>query len=148
MRALLQRVSSAKVEVEGCVLGEISSGVLILLGVRFDDTEEDINYLINKIANLRIFEDSHGKINLSLLETGGEALIVSQFTLYADTRRGRRPGFNDAASPSLAEPLYNSFCKAMADLGVPVATGRFGAMMDVSLVNQGPVTIMLESEKR
>lgn len=148
MRALLQRVSSAKVEIEGCVSGEIGSGVLILLGVRSDDTEEDISYLVKKIARLRIFEDSYGKINLSLLEIGGEALIVSQFTLYADTRRGRRPGFNDAAPPSLAQPLYNSFCKAMADLGVPVATGRFGAMMDVSLVNQGPVTIMLDSEKK
>ncbi|MBS4029998.1 MAG: D-tyrosyl-tRNA(Tyr) deacylase [Clostridiales bacterium] len=147
MRALLQRVRCAKVETAGRVIGEIGPGLLILLGIRSEDTDDDITYLVNKIAHLRIFEDNHGKINLSLLETAGEALIVSQFTLYADTRKGRRPGFSDAAPPDVAEPLYNRFCQAMADLDVSVATGRFGAMMDITLINQGPVTILLESEK-
>lgn len=145
MRALLQRVQCAKVETAGRVIGEIGPGLLILLGIRSEDTEEDINYLVKKIAQLRIFEDNDGKINLSLLDTGGQALIVSQFTLYADTRKGRRPGFSGAAPPDVAEPLYNRFCQAMADLDVTVATGCFGAMMDVTLVNQGPVTIIIDS---
>jgi len=148
MRIVLQRVSSAKVETGGEVVGEIGAGLLLLLGVRPGDGEEDIAYLVEKTVNLRIFADQEGKMNLSLLDIGGAVLVVSQFTLYADTRKGRRPGFSGAAGPETAEPLYRRFCSALEARGVAVATGRFGAMMDVSLTNQGPVTIIIDSGQR
>ncbi|NLZ93030.1 MAG: D-tyrosyl-tRNA(Tyr) deacylase [Firmicutes bacterium] len=146
MRAVIQRVTAARVEVAGETIGEIGQGLLILLGVHTDDEVTDINYLVDKIANLRIFADENGKMNLSLLDIGGSALVVSQFTLYADTRRGRRPGFSSAAPPQKAESLYEQFCTALQTLKIPVATGRFGADMDVHLINQGPVTIIIDTE--
>lgn len=148
MRVVIQRVTSAQVDVEGETTGKIGKGMLILLGMLPGDTLDDVKYLTAKISNLRIFEDEAGKMNRSLLDTGGEALVVSQFTLYADTRKGRRPGFSTAAGPELAEPLYQGFCQALTAQGVAVATGRFGAMMDVALVNHGPVTIIIDSEQR
>ena len=148
MRAVIQRVSSAKVEVATEVTGEINQGLLILLGISPADGQAEMIYLTEKIAHLRVFEDEAGKMNLSLLDFGGEALVVSQFTLYADTRRGRRPGFSAAAAPELAEPLYLQFCEQLRKLGIAVATGRFGAMMNVSLVNQGPVTIIIDTDQR
>lgn len=145
MRAVIQRVSGARVEVEGETIGEIGQGLLILLGIHSDDKLTDLHYLVDKIANLRIFADKAGKMNLSLLDIGGSALVVSQFTLYADTRRGRRPGFSAAAAPQQAESLYEQFCAALRAQKIPVATGSFGADMDVHLTNQGPVTIIIDS---
>ncbi len=147
MRAVIQRVAAASVETEGEVLGRIGRGLLILLGVHAADGEKDIAYLADKICNLRIFEDEAGKMNLSLLDIVGSALVVSQFTLYADTRRGRRPGFTRAAPPEMAESLYLQFCEALAARNVPVATGRFAAHMDVSLTNYGPVTIIIDTQQ-
>jgi D-tyrosyl-tRNA(Tyr) deacylase len=147
MRAVVQRVSRAKVAVNGKVTGEIGRGLLVLLGVAGRDAEDDADYLVEKIANLRIFEDNHDKMNLSLKDIGGEMLVVSQFTLYGDTRRGRRPSFIEAASPERANQLYEYFVeKTRQQIGM-VETGRFQAMMDVELVNDGPVTIILDSEK-
>ncbi|NLA57691.1 MAG: D-tyrosyl-tRNA(Tyr) deacylase [Firmicutes bacterium] len=146
MRALIQRVSKAEVAVAGEVIGSIGAGMVILLGVAGDDTEWDAQWLAQKSANLRIFDDGAGKMNLSLLDTGGEALIVSQFTLYGDCRRGRRPSFDQAAPPDRAQALYNLFVEEMKRLGVRTATGQFQAMMDVSLENSGPVTLLVESE--
>lgn len=146
MRLLLQRVSRASVKVNGKVTGQIEGGLLGLLGVRDTDDASLIPWLVNKAVNLRIFEDAEGKMNRSLLETGGGFLLVSQFTLYAGTRRGRRPDFTAAAPPERAEALYNEFISALKDTGIQVETGIFGAMMDVSLVNSGPVTIVLERE--
>jgi len=147
MRAVVQRVSRASVTVEGEVVGKIGRGLLVLLGVSGRDTESDAVYCLDKILNLRIFEDADGKMNLSLLDISGELLVVSQFTLYGDTRRGRRPSFIDAARPDVANRLYEYFvaeaCKQIANVG----TGRFQAMMDVELVNDGPVTILIDSEK-
>lgn len=148
MRVVLQRVSMAKVEVAGRITGEIGPGLLVLLGIRRGDDEEDVRYLVEKVINLRIFEDSAGKMNLPVMETGGSVLVVSQFTLFADTRKGRRPGFNEAADPDRAEALYLTFIDSVAAAGVPVAAGEFAAMMDVSLVNSGPVTIIIDSEQR
>lgn len=148
MRAVIQRVSEARVEVDGEVLGQINEGLMILLGVHTADQEADLRYLAEKIAHLRIFEDEAGKMNLSLLDIGGSALVVSQFTLYADTRRGRRPGFSAAAGPDKAEPLYEQFCSVLASHGIPIATGRFGANMDVHLTNQGPVTIIIDTAEK
>jgi D-aminoacyl-tRNA deacylase len=148
MRVVIQRVKSAGVEVDGRIIGEIGAGLLLLVGVRHGDNEDDVKYLAEKTANLRIFEDDEGKMNLSLLDTGGSALVVSQFTLYADTKRGRRPGFSEAAEPAQAEKLYLCYADSLSALGVPVATGRFAAMMEVSLVNSGPVTIIIDSEQR
>jgi D-aminoacyl-tRNA deacylase len=148
MRVVIQRVKSAGVEVDGRIIGEIGAGLLLLVGVRHGDNEDDVKYLAEKTANLRIFEDDEGKMNLSLLDTGGSALVVSQFTLYADTKRGRRPGFSEAAEPAQAEKLYLCYADSLSMLGVPVATGRFAAMMEVSLVNSGPVTIIIDSEQR
>jgi D-aminoacyl-tRNA deacylase len=145
MRVVVQRVSKAWVEVDGETVGEIGNGLLILLGVQPGDSESDIRYLAEKTANLRVFEDDAGKMNLSLLDCEGQALVVSQFTLYADTSRGRRPGFSGAAGPELAEPLYEKFSAALRSMGITVANGRFGAMMDVSLINHGPVTIIMDS---
>ena len=144
MRAVVQRVSEASVSVAGEPVGTIGPGLVVLLGVAAGDTPEDAAYLAGKIAHLRIFEDEAGKMNRSLLETGGGLLAVSQFTLLADCRRGRRPSFAQAAPPEQAEALYEAFVAAAARHGVTVATGRFRAMMQVSLVNDGPVTILLD----
>jgi len=144
MRVVLQRVNSGKVAVEGRTIAEIGLGVVILLGIGQGDGEEQARYLANKIANLRIFEDDVGKINRSLLDVGGEAVVVSQFTLYADTRKGRRPSFTDAAPPEIASPLVDRFALLLAEQGVPTQTGEFGAHMLVEIANDGPVTIWLE----
>jgi D-tyrosyl-tRNA(Tyr) deacylase len=147
MRAVVQRVSRAKVTVEGKVTGEISAGLMILLGVGKEDSEAAAASMAEKLANLRIFEDAAGKMNLSLLDTKGSALVVSQFTLYGDARGQRRPSFISAAPPDLAKKLYEHFCQALQGLGVTVATGIFQAMMSVELVNEGPVTILVDSDK-
>jgi D-aminoacyl-tRNA deacylase len=147
MRAVVQRVSRAKVTVEGRVTGEIGPGLMILLGVGKEDTSAVATSLAEKLANLRIFEDSGGKMNLSLLETKGGALVVSQFTLYGDARGQRRPSFISAAPPDLAKKLYEEFCEALKHLGITVGTGIFQAMMSVELVNEGPVTILIDSDK-
>jgi len=148
VRALLQRVSRGEVRSDGNVVGSIGDGLVILLGVGPDDTELVADYLARRTAELRIFRDDDGRTNRSLLETGGGALVVSQFTLYADTRRGRRPGFTGAAAPDLADRLWRRFADALAGLGVTVATGEFGAQMEVELVNDGPFTIWLDSTER
>ena len=145
MRALVQRVTFARVKVAGETVGEIGNGLLILLGVGNGDTEKEAEFVADKCANLRIFEDDAGKMNRSLLDTGGAALVISQFTLYGDASHGRRPSFSPAAPPELAEPLYLKFVELMKNAGVPVATGRFRAEMAVELCNDGPVTIMVES---
>ena len=147
MRAVLQRVSRARVTVEGRVTGEITAGLMILLGVGKPDTSAVAVSLAEKCANLRIFEDGQGKMNLSLLDVKGSALVVSQFTLYGDARGQRRPSFISAAPPELARTLYDEFCAALRGLGISVATGIFQAMMSVELVNEGPVTILLDSDK-
>ena len=147
MRAVLQRVSRASVTVAGETTGEIGTGILILLGVGIDDVEADATYLIDKIINLRIFDDQDGKMNLSVRDIGGELLVVSQFTLYADTRKGRRPSYIGAAVPDEANRLYNFFVAESGKYVTKVETGRFQAMMDVELVNDGPVTIILDSSK-
>lgn len=144
MRALLQRVSRASVTVEGQTISWIGKGLLILLGVGHGDGEEQAKFLAEKIANLRIFEDEQGKSNLSILDVKGEAIVVSQFTLYADTRKGRRPSFIDAALPEVAEPLVSRFAELLRGHGVPTQTGKFGAHMQVEIHNDGPVTIWLE----
>jgi D-aminoacyl-tRNA deacylase len=137
-------VSRASVRVDGAVVGEIGVGLCVLVGVTHDDTEADARKLADKVWNLRVFPDADGTMNLSLADTGGEALVVSQFTLYGDTARGRRPSWVAAARPELAEPLFGAFATALRDLGASVATGLFGADMQVELVNDGPVTLMLE----
>ena len=147
MRAVIQRVKSASVTVEGEVVSEIRVGLLVFLGVAQEDTPADVNYMAGKIANLRIFEDDEGRMNLSILDVGGEALVVSQFTLYGDCRKGRRPSFIAAARPEKADPLYQAFMDEISRLGVPVKAGIFQAMMDVELINDGPVTMMLDSNK-
>jgi len=147
VRAVVQRVSRAKVTVASDVTGEIGPGLLVLLGISVDDIERDADYLVDKIANLRIFEDADEKMNLSLLDAGGEMLVVSQFTLYGDTRDGRRPSFIRAARPERANELYEYFVSKARQQITKVETGRFQAMMDVELVNDGPVTIILDSEK-
>ena len=144
MRALIQRVSKASVTVEGQTISRIGKGLLILLGVGHGDTEQQTIFLAEKVANLRIFEDEQGKTNLSILDVKGEAIVVSQFTLYADTRKGRRPSFIDAALPDVAEPLVNRFVELLREHGVQTQTGRFGAQMLVEIHNDGPVTIWLE----
>jgi len=145
LKAVLQRVSRARVTAEGRVLGEISRGLVILLGVAQGDGEADARLLATKTANLRIFADAQSKFNLSLLEVGGKALVVSQFTLLASARRGRRPSFDEAAPPELAETLVDRFCQLLRDGGVPIETGLFGAHMEVEIHNDGPVTIVLDS---
>ena len=147
MKAVLQRGSRASVAVEGETVASIGPGLLVLLGVAQGDSEADARKLARKAAELRIFADAQSKFNLSLLDVGGEALVVSQFTLLADCRRGRRPSFTDAAPPQEAAPLVESYAQALRDLGVPTRTGRFGAMMQVELVNDGPVTIVLDSRE-
>lgn len=145
MKALIQRVSSASVEIDAKCNGKIGTGFLILLGITHTDTEKDVAFLVDKCANLRAFEDTEGKMNLSLLDIKGSMLIISQFTLYADARKGRRPSFTDAARPEQAIPLYEKFIAEARKTGLVVETGVFGADMKVSLCNSGPVTIMLES---
>jgi D-tyrosyl-tRNA(Tyr) deacylase len=147
MRAVVQRVSGAKVTVEGRVTGEIGAGLMVLLGVGREDSPMVAASLAEKVANLRIFEDEQGKMNRSLLDVNGAALVVSQFTLYGDARGQRRPSFISAAPPELAAALYEEFNKVLRGLGVAVATGLFQAMMSVELVNEGPVTILLDSDK-
>ncbi len=147
MRAVVQRVKSASVMVNGERISEIRQGLLIFMGVARGDTSNDVDYLANKIANLRIFEDKAGRMNKSLLESGGDILVVSQFTLYGDCRKGRRPSFIAAAHPEKGKTLYQEFIDAIARMGVSVKTGIFQAMMDVELINDGPVTIMLDSSK-
>lgn len=144
MRAVVQRVTRASVQVDEKVVDKVGAGVLVLLGVAAGDAEEHADALAGKVARLRIFEDDGGRFDRSLLDTGGAALVVSQFTLLADTSKGNRPGFTAAAAPGDAEPLVERFCVTLAALGVPVATGRFGARMVVELVNDGPVTISLD----
>ena len=145
MRAVVQRVSSASVAIDGEIVGAIQHGLVVLLGVKPGDDERAFDFLAEKIANLRIFPDDDGKMNRSLIDVKGGALVVSQFTLYGDCRKGRRPSFIDAAPPEIAEPLYERFVARLNGCGVPVQTGRFAADMKVSLVNDGPVTLILDS---
>jgi D-aminoacyl-tRNA deacylase len=147
MRAVVQRVKGAKVDVDGRSVGEIGRGLLVFLGVGERDSEKDAEYLANKIAHLRIFSDAKGLMNLSIVDTGGALLVVSQFTLWADCVKGRRPSFTRAAAPELAEELYEDFNRHLRRLGLQVATGVFQALMEVHLINDGPVTILLDSEK-
>ncbi|MGB2637032.1 MAG: D-aminoacyl-tRNA deacylase [Candidatus Acidiferrum sp.] len=147
MRTVVQRVSRAKVTVEGQVTGEIGAGLMILLGVGKEDSSPVATAMAEKLANLRIFEDTGGKMNLSLLDVKGSALVVSQFTLYGDARGQRRPSFISAAPPEQAKKLYEEFCDALRKLGITIATGIFQAMMSVELVNEGPVTILVDSDK-
>ncbi len=147
MRAVAQRVSSALVRVEGEVTGEIGNGLLVYVGAMKGDAEEDVRYLADKIANLRIFEDDQGKMSRSLLDIQGSALLVSQFTLFGDLRRGRRPSFDDAAPPDIALTLYEDLCKSVHALGVRVQTGRFKADMRVLSEGRGPITILIDSRK-
>jgi len=147
MRAVVQRVKESKVEVKGETVGKIGPGLLILLGVGDEDSEKDGIYLADKISNLRVFPDEKGLMNLSLVDTGGAALVVSQFTLWGDCRKGRRPSFVKAARPERANELYEHFIGLMKKKGIQVATGKFQEMMDVCLVNDGPVTLMLDSAK-
>ncbi len=148
MRAVVQRVSNASVSVAGKQVGSIGRGFVVLLGVCHQDTEADTEYLANKIAHLRIFEDGDGKMNLELKDVSGEILAISQFTLYASTRKGRRPSFISAALPELADRLYQHFIRLLRKAGIPVSQGVFGAMMMVNINNDGPVTIILDSEDR
>jgi len=145
MKALIQRVSSASVTVDGKTVGNIGVGLCVFLGIGHDDTEKDVEWLSEKLINLRVFEDNDGKMNLSLRDVDGEMLIISQFTLYGDCRAGRRPSFANAALPAKAEPLYKSFISNVERKGIIAASGVFGADMKVSLLNDGPVTFMLES---
>ncbi|MFW2365855.1 MAG: D-aminoacyl-tRNA deacylase [Desulforhopalus sp.] len=147
MRAVIQRVSKASVTIDGKIDGEIGRGLVVLLGIRRGDNDTDLQWLAEKIANLRIFGDHDGKMNLSVADIGGEVLIISQFTLYGDCRKGRRPGFSGAAPPDIAEPLYNKFIREMEDLKLTVASGTFQAEMAVELINDGPVTLLVDTEK-
>jgi len=149
MRAVVQRVASARVTIAGAVTGEIGRGLLVLVGVAPDDTETDGQWLAEKLVRLRIFEDDAGQMNRSVVDTGGGVLVVSQFTLFASTRKGTRPSYNDAAKPDVAAPLYARFvAQVAAALGRPVATGQFAAMMAVALVNDGPVTLVIDTRTR
>lgn len=147
MRAVIQRVARARVSVREEMVGKIGRGILVLLGVSKADTEADADYLAAKVAGLRIFDDENGKMNVSLLDNGGEVLVVSQFTLYGDTRKGKRPSFDEAAPPQVANELYQHFVGKIREVGIRCETGRFQAMMQVELVNDGPVTILLDSKR-
>ncbi|MCI6277893.1 MAG: D-aminoacyl-tRNA deacylase [Clostridium sp.] len=147
MRAVLQRVTRSKVVVDGEIVGSIGKGLNVLLGISKDDTMEDIPYLKDKIINLRIFEDEEGKMNRSLLDVGGEILLISQFTLYGDCRKGRRPNFMDALGGDEAKKIYDEFVKSLKETGIKVETGIFGAHMEVTIENDGPVTLIVESKK-
>jgi len=147
MRAVVQRVSKAQVSVNETIIGSISEGLVVLLGVQAQDTPEDARWLADKIVNLRVFEDAQGKMNRSLIDIDKEMLIVSQFTLYGDCRKGRRPGYSSAAPPETAEPLYEKFIEYVQEQGIKAATGKFQAMMQLSLTNHGPVTLLLDSDK-
>ena len=148
MRAVIQRVKTARVKVEGEVISEIGPGMLVLLGVRKGDGLEEVRYMAEKIAGLRIFDDDQGKMNRSLLELGGETMVVSQFTLYGDVRKGKRPSFDQAERPARAEELYQAFIKELQLRGIRVKSGRFGARMEIEMVGDGPVTILVEFEKK
>ena len=148
MRAVIQRVSSASVSVRGQVIGAIGRGLLVLLGVGMEDGPDDVQYIAGKIQGLRVFEDDAGKMNRSLADTGGRVLVVSQFTLFGDCRKGRRPSFEGAAPPTVAKTLYDDLVRVLGDAGLPVETGEFQAMMQVELVNDGPVTVLLDSQRR
>jgi len=145
MRAVVQRVRSCRVVVAGEIVGEIGTGLLVLLGIKTGDTAEQARWLADKIVGLRIMADDEGKMNVSVADAGGSILVVSQFTLYGDCEKGRRPSFIDAARPEVAEPLYEAFANGVRMQGVPLATGRFGADMQVELVNDGPVTVIIEA---
>ena len=148
MRALLQRVTYGRVKIDGEIKGEIEDGFVILLGVKHDDTEKDVEYLVDKISGLRVFTDADGKFNDSLMDRSYELLVISQFTLYADTRKGKRPGFTESAKPEKAISLYESFIERCKALGVKVQSGEFGADMKVNLLNDGPVTILIDSKDK
>ena len=145
MKVVVQRAKSAQVVVEQKIVGQIEKGLMLLVGITHDDTHEDVLYCAKKIANMRIFEDQDGKLNLSIKEIGGEVLSVSQFTLYAQTKKGNRPSFVEAAGKETAQPLYEAFNEALREEGLKVETGIFGAMMDVTFTNEGPITIIVES---
>ena len=145
MRAVVQRVERATVTVDGELVGEIGPGMLVLLGVTHGDGQSEVRWLVEKLTGLRIFRDGDGKMNLSLADVGGAMLVVSQFTLYGDCKKGKRPAFTSAAGPEVAEPLYERFVTEVAAKGIPTATGKFGAMMDVALVNDGPVTLIIDT---
>lgn len=147
MRAVVQRVSNSSVTVDQNVVGKIDKGIMVLLGVNDDDNSKDVEYLVDKIVNLRIFEDENEKMNLSLLDIKGDLLVVSQFTLYGDCRKGRRPNFIDAAKPDIAIPLYEEFIDKAKKYGIKVETGKFGAHMNVDIMNDGPVTLLIDSKK-
>lgn len=147
MRAVVQRVSKAEVLVDKTSLGKINKGLLVFLGVAEEDSDTDINYMVDKTMNLRIFEDENDKMNLSVQDIKGEILVISQFTLHGDARKGRRPSFSNAGNPQKAERLYNQYIQSLRDNGITVESGRFAAYMEVSLINDGPVTILLDSTK-
>jgi D-tyrosyl-tRNA(Tyr) deacylase len=148
MKVVVQRSSQANVTVEGKITGEIDFGFVVLVGITHEDSLDDVQFVADKIANLRVFQDEEGKMNRSLLDVGGQVLSISQFTLYGDCRKGRRPNFMQAAKPEHAEPLYEQFNNALREKGITVETGLFGAMMDVQLNNQGPVTLIIESKEK
>jgi D-tyrosyl-tRNA(Tyr) deacylase len=147
MKIVIQRTKEASVSIEGMIMGEITHGLVLLVGIEEEDQQEDIDYLVRKISNMRIFEDSQGKMNLSIEDVGGEILSISQFTLYADTKKGNRPSFTKAAKPKTAIPIYDAFNAQLKATGLTVQTGIFGADMQVSLLNDGPVTIIIDSKQ-
>lgn len=147
MRAVVQRVKKASVTVDGVTTGEIAGGLLVFLGVGENDTEKEIDYMVNKISGLRIFPDDEGKMNRSVIDIKGEILVISQFTLYGAVKKGFRPSFVSAANPEKGEDFYEKFCEKIASIGLKIGKGVFGAMMDVTLINDGPVTILIDSEK-
>lgn len=147
MRAVIQRVTEASVKVEENIVGKIDKGLLVLLGVGEEDNDKDLEYMVDKVLGLRIFEDDNGKMNLSLLDIGGEILIISQFTLYGDVRKGKRPSFTKSAHPDIAKDIYLKFVEKCKEKGIKTEEGIFGANMDVSLINDGPVTIIIDSKK-